>query len=181
MTPEETAEMAKNVEANRREAVAKAKPKVEKKAPKPKVVKASKAKAVKAAKVPKVKAPKAAKKVGPGTVKFKFKENRKPGQCDVLNCSVNNLKGVKRRCPKHKKIIRKAQLKANNVVWKKRVKNKEAGHHAVYTYDGKQLATRYSLKATDKVADVVKKGHSIIKEVGTFKAIVAKTKKMRAA
>lgn len=179
MTPEETAEMAKNVEANKREAVAKdvakAKPKVEKKAPKE--TKAPKAKAVKAAKVK----AKAAKKVGPGTIKFKFKENRKPGQCDVLNCSVNNLKGLKRRCPKHKKIIRKAQLKANNVVWKKRVKNKEAGHHAVYTYDGKQLATRYSLKATDKVADAVKKGHSIIKEVGAFKAIVAKTKKMRAA
>ena len=68
-------------------------------------------KAPKAKKAPKVKAPQAAKvkapaktkggptlqrkdrsKVGPAMKRFKFKKDRKPGECDVLGCKVARLR-----------------------------------------------------------------------------------------
>lgn len=189
MTPEETEAMAKRIEANRKEAKIKEipVPKTEKQAKgfkKIPVNSKEKPKAVSPKKVLKaVKAPKKerTKPVGKGTLLFKYKPKRSREVCDVLSCREKPKKGF--RCEKHRKMIRKAQLKANNVVWKKRVKEGTAGHHVVYTKPdtGKTIATKFSLKATDKATAVVKSGHSIIGEVGKFKAIVAATKKASAA
>ncbi len=177
MTPEETKAMADRIAKNRQEENLKAvanKPKEEK------VVKIKKEKAVKAA--PKAKAKKAlrAKRVvGPATAKFKFKAERKRGECDVLGCNAKPQAGF--RCTKHRKLIRKAQLKANNVVWKKRVKAGTAGHHVVYTRPGEKLpiATRFAMKAPEKALEVVRKEHSIVEEVGVMKEILARTKASR--
>ena len=147
--------------------------------------------APKAKKAPKVKAPQAAKvkapaktkggptlqrkdrsKVGPAMKRFKFKKDRKPGECDVLGCKVNGLAPA-RRCHKHKKLIRKAQLKANNVVWRKRVKEGTAGNHAVYTFDGDQVATKFARKESSKALAAVKAGHAVVDEKGFKKALAA--------
>ncbi len=101
----------------------------------------------------KAKKSKRTKPLGPGTLKFKFKATRSRAVCDVLNCKAKPSKGF--RCPKHKKLIRKAQLAANNIVWKKRVKAGTAGHHVVYTNPKKKTqATRWALKATNKAMKV---------------------------
>lgn len=188
MTPEETKAMADRIAANRREAAAKVIPiknktpdKVKipvKKIPAKSSSKPSTGKAKpKAKKTPKAKA--RVKPIGPGTSAFKFKPLPKSREvCDVLTCREKPKAGF--RCAKHKKIIRKAQLKANNVIWKKRVKAGTAGHHAVYTYEDTQLATKFAIKQTDKMEKVVKDGHSIIPTVGKFKEIVSKTKQLRA-
>lgn len=176
MTPAEQEAMAKRIAANRKEAEAKKtkkeiKVKTEKKA-------APKAKPT----AQKVKKTDRIKPIGPGTKMFKFKAERAAGECDVQGCKVKGL-GKKRRCGKHKKEIRKEQLRANNVVWKKRVKDGTAGHHVVYTRPGekKPIATKYSLKKTDAAVAVVAKGHSVVEKVGDFKEIIARTKKeMRA-
>lgn len=173
MTPAETKAMADRIAANRKEAEAKktiAKPKTEKVA-KAKVVKAPRPTAKKVSK-------ERVKPIGPGTKQFKFKTERAAGECDVQGCKVKGL-GKKRRCTKHKKEIRKVQLAANNKVWKARVKAGTAGHHVVYTRPGekKPIATKFSLKATDKAVKVVGAGHSVIEKVGDFKEIVSRTKK----
>lgn len=160
--------------------------KVERKAKAPKKVKVAKAKPAKAKKAPKEKAKggpslqiKDRAKVGPAMKKFKFKVKRQKGECDVLGCKVKGL-GSKRRCPKHKKLIRKAQLKANNVVWRKRVKDGVAGHHAVYTDsdEGKTRATKFAVKAADKALAAVKAGHSVV-DVDGFKKALAQAEKAK--
>jgi hypothetical protein len=180
-------EMAKRIEANRKEAKVKEikPPKTEKQAKgfkkipvngKGKVKKLSPKQVLKKAN-PKAKRERI-KPLGPVTKQFKFKDGPKSFEiCDVLNCKSKPKKGF--RCDAHRKLIRKAQLKANNAVWKKRVKAGEAGHHAVYTYEGKRIATRAALKDTEKFIPVVKSGHSVVTEVGKFKEIVAKTKALR--
>lgn len=182
MTPEETKAMADRIAANRKEAQAKV---IQIKAKAPAKAKAPKA-AVKKATKPKAAKPKAKKErvkpIGPATAKVKFKDKPKSRDyCDVLNCSAKPKAGF--RCEKHRKVIRKAQLAANNVVWKKRVKAGTAGHHVVYTRPGekKAIATRFSLKATDKAIKVVSTGHSVVEKVGDFKEIISRTKKERAA
>lgn len=174
MTPAETKAMADRIAANRKEAEAKKAPKKEIKAKAEK--KAAPVKAKPTAK--KVKAKDRTKPIGPGTKLFKFKDGPKSFEvCDVLNCREKPKSGF--RCVKHKKAIRKAQLKANNITWRKRVKDGTAGNHVVYTRPGekKPIATKYSLKKTDAAVKVVSTGHSVVEKVGDFKEIVARTKK----
>lgn len=187
MTPAETEAMAKRLEANRKEA---AKPKAIKEGKMPKTEKQAKGFVkipvnAKKGEKPKKLAPKTvlkkvsgAKVIGPGTKLFKFKPGKKSREvCDLLSCRTKPKTGF--RCDAHRKIVRKAQLKANNPVWKRRVKAGTAGHHVVYTKPdtGKRIATKFSLKAADEATKVVKSGHSVVSEVGKFKAILAATKK----
>lgn len=125
---------------------------------------------VPAAPLPQEKAPKGGKKeksvkkqtkrgVGPGTKRFKFKAVRKAGECDVLGCSRSPSTTKARRCLKHKKLIRKEQLKANNVVWRKRVQKGTAGHHIVYTSpkEGKTSLTEWARANPERAMKLVKK------------------------
>lgn len=186
MTPEEQKAMADRIAATRREE-AKVHAKADKPAastkgikPKEEAVKTKTKTKVKVASKPKV----SKRKPGPATAKFKFKPLPKSRtQCDVLNCKVRPSKGF--RCTGHKKLIRKAQLKANNVVWKKRVKAGTAGHHVIYTRPGekKPIATRWSLgkKTAELAHKKVAAGHSVVEKVGDFHEIVVRTRKERSA
>lgn len=184
MTPEETKAMADRIAANRKEEEAKKAPKKEVKAKAPKVKPTAKKVKAPAAKVPATSRVGAMHKhptemfAGPGTKKFKFKAERGEGECDVLGCKAKGL-GKKRRCPKHKKEIRKVQLAENNKVWKARVKKGTAGHHAVYTRPGekKPIATKFALKETDRALKAVAAEHTLVDGVGNFKEIIARTKK----
>ena len=174
MTPEETKAMAARIAANKKEAEAKKAPKKEIKVKPKKEVKQAKVKPT----AKKVKAKDRTKPIGPGTKLFKFKDGPKSFEvCDVLNCREKPKSGF--RCVKHKKAIRKEQLRANNIIWRQRVKNGTAGHHVVYTRPGekKPIATKYSLKKTDAAVKAVSTGHSVVEKVGDFKEIVARTKK----
>lgn len=158
----------KVVEATKK--VVKAKPK-----PKAKVAKKPKAKAPKAKKLAPAKTP--AGKVtpitpgrdgertwGPGTKQFKFKPVSLRGECDVLGCKAKAHKPTAFRCLKHKKEIRKVQLKENNKTWHKRIEKGTAKHHVVYTspVTGRQELTEWALLNPDRALKQVKKGESIV-------------------
>lgn len=179
MTPEETKAMADRIAANRQE---EAKTKVkEAKAAKVPAKPAKVAKVAKPAKVAGAKSPKAKKVIGPATKNFKFKDGPKDRKvCDVKGCTKKPKTGF--RCDAHRKEIRKAQLAANNVVWKKRVKAGTAGNHVIYTRPGekKPIATQFSLKNPDKAAKQVFNEHSILETVKDFKEILSRTKQERA-
>lgn len=123
-----------NVEKGAKSKGAKAKAKGKPKAEKPK------AKPVKKAK--KNEAPK--RKPGPWLKHFKpGVDMSKVGVCRVKGCKVK-LENRAKWCPKHKKEIRKLQLKLNNQTWFKRIDEGTAGHHIVYTVNGKTRATEWA-------------------------------------
>lgn len=101
----------------------------------------------------------------------KMRSKRTVGECFVKGCKAKPH-GRAKFCSPHKKQIRKDQLKANNKVWRARVKKGEAGHHVVY--DGR--ATKFSTKDTQAARRIVSDGHSIIKKVTEFDKLVAETK-----
>lgn len=118
------------------------------------------------------------RKPGPAMQKLaaKIKLKFEPGECRVRGCNKKTV-GLK-WCPKHKKIIRKMQLKANNAVWHKRVKAGTADHHVVY----KKHATVWALTHQDKALAKVKKGLSIIQTPKDFqKALSAVPKSVKKA
>lgn len=155
-------------------------------------VKEPKAKAPKAKKEPKMKAaPKEVKTVkakpvpgnklkfgsrkpGPAMGLFKLKDPAEPGVCRVYGCSKKASSGKGRWCAPHKKEIRKAQLKANNVIWRKRVKAGTAGHHVVYSVEKKLRPTEWAVKNKEKALAKVKKGEATIEGIGEFKKLLSK-------
>lgn len=108
------------------------------------------------------------RKPGPAMAKFKVKPVAEPGICRLVGCKTKTA-GVK-WCATHKKQIRKAQLKANNPVWRKRIKAGTAKHHVVYS----DRPTAWAVKAKEEALKIVKSGHSIIPTVKDFKAILSK-------
>lgn len=88
---------------------------------------------------------------------WKLKESRLKGVCLKVGCTKTGCKGV--FCKKHRKILRKTQLKLNNIPWRK----KKAQPNYIPTqkhlaYDGK--ATKFVLKDPDRARKIVKKGHN---------------------
>lgn len=79
------------------------------------------------------------------------------GACNVAGCSGRPANSRTLFCSKHKKEIRKEQLKLNNIVWRKRVAEKKAGHHVVYR--GK--ATEWALTHKEQALKAVKAERSI--------------------
>jgi hypothetical protein len=118
---------------------------------------------------------------GPGTKAFKFKPLSLRGECDVLGCKGGAHKPTAFRCLKHKKEIRKEQLRANNQTWFKRIEKGTAKHHVVYTspVTGKQELTEWALMNPDRAMAQVKKGISIV-DAEQFKKLVAKSKEAAA-
>lgn len=149
----------------------KAKKPAPKKAPKPKA-KPEPAKAAKTAKPKKVERTvtpttpgrDGERTWGPGTKQFKFKPVSLRGECDVLGCKAKAHKPTAFRCLKHKKEIRKVQLRENNKTWHKRIEKGTAKHHVVYTspVTGKQELTEWALLNPDRAIKQVKKGESIV-------------------
>lgn len=161
---------------------------VKPKVSKPKVPKVTKPKAAKKAEPKKVPAKPKGEKVKPAVKKTKKNEKRQPGPamkalagkvkenrvlgvCMRKGCSTKTVTHRAKWCREHKKAIRKAQLAANNVVWKRRVLKHEAGHHVAYRNE----ATKWSATHKDKALDLAKKGHSVY-EVDKLKKILAKVK-----
>jgi len=167
LTPEQ---VAANIAKNTGKAPAKVQPKPKAKTkskpePKPKAKKVEKPKAAKPKKTPK------AKVVGPAMKKLASKlRPKEQGKCDWKGCPAKT--GKKYRCLKHMKVVRKLQLAANNVVWRKRVKAGTAGHHAVYTspLQKKQRLTQWAKKETPKAEAQVKEGASIV-DLSTFREL----------
>lgn len=88
---------------------------------------------------------------------WKLKESRLKGACLKQGCSKVGCKGV--FCKKHRKILRKVQLKLNNIPWRK----KKAQPNYVPTqkhlaYAGK--ATKFVMNDVDRAKKIVKKGHN---------------------
>ena len=112
------------------------------------------------------------RKPGPAMIALKGKLKPEPvkGECAWKGCSKKAVTKLARWCMGHKKAIRKAQLKANNKVWNRRVKDGSAGHHVVY--DG--AATVWAVMHKDKAIQQVKKGHSIISTVKDFQTALQK-------
>lgn len=101
--------------------------------------------------------------------KFKWKKERIRGECDILGCKAKGHPGY--RCKKHKKAVRKVQLKLNNIRWRKNVKEGKAGHHVVYTpMEEKQRLTKWARKDTASAEKVVKQEATII-DMETFKKL----------
>lgn len=92
------------------------------------------------------------------------------GGCDVIGCKNRATSPRAWRCGPHKKAIRKAQLKANNAVWRKRVKEGKAGHHVVY----KGYASVFSLKNTKVAEKIVTSGRSTLKTRDEFREVLRK-------
>lgn len=109
----------------------------------------------------KTKEKKARRVVGPGTKKFSFKEARVRGACDVARCSKKARSPKGFRCKKHIKLVRKAQLKANNVVWRKRVKAQTAGHHIVYTFKKVTKPTEWATRNPDAAVTQTERGATV--------------------
>ena len=161
----------------------KAKPKAKAKA-KPAPKKAAKPKAAKKEKLPKTVKPitpgrDGDRTWGPGTKMFKFKPVSVKGECDVQGCKSKAPNSF--RCLKHKKEIRKVQLRENNKTWHKRIEKGTAKHHVVYTspVTGKQELTNWALLNPDRALAQVKKGVSIV-DADQFKKLLAKSKEAAA-
>lgn len=100
---------------------------------------------------------------GPGTRLFKFKASREPGECDIKGCSTK-VPGRARRCAKHKKEVRKAQLRENNLIWRKRVARGQAKHHVVYTSPvaGKRTLTEWARQNPERALKLVKNDFGVV-------------------
>lgn len=100
---------------------------------------------------------------GPGTRLFKFKENRKPGECDIKGCSTK-VAGKLRRCAAHKKAVRKAQLRENNIIWRRRVARGQAKHHLVYTSPkaGRRALTEWARQNPERAMKLVKNDFGVV-------------------
>lgn len=118
------------------------------------------------------------RKPGPAMQRLaaKIKLKYEKGECRFRGCSKPAL-GL-RWCKNHKKFVRKMQLKANNVVWRKRVRAGKADHHVVY----RKHATFWTIAHKDAALKKVKKGESIIKTREEFrKALKSVPKEMKKA
>lgn len=127
-----------------------------------------------AAKEPKAKAAKKVKKEvmkikgaqllkkGPGPAMValakKVRTDVETGHCHFRGCTKKSVTNRAKWCLAHKRAIRKAQLKANNAVWRKRVKRGEAGHHVVY--DGR--ATMFTLQNKPLAEKIVLAGRATV-------------------
>lgn len=101
-------------------------------------------------------------KTGPGPAMLKLQNKLKAapvqGQCDVRGCNAKAASPRAFRCLKHRKAIRKLQLKANNAVWRRRVKAGTAGHHVVY----RRAATVFTLKNRPLAEKIVMAGRATV-------------------
>jgi hypothetical protein len=113
------------------------------------------------------------RKPGPAMValKNKIKLQVVPGECRFRGCSKKTIGTRAKWCLKHKKAIRKFQLKENNKVWNKKVKEGKADHHVVY----RGHATVWALQNKEKAIRKVKMGVSIIPTVKELEAAFRKT------
>jgi hypothetical protein len=124
------------------------------------------------AKVPKTsKAAKSAKrKPGPAMAAFKQKKERRLGVCNLIGCAQKTVTAKSKWCKEHKKEIRKAQLAANNIIWRKRVEAGTAGHHVAY----RNHATVWAQENAKKALSLVKSGKSVIEDPKKFEEILKK-------
>ena len=116
--------------------------------------------------------------IGPGTKLFKFKADSAQGECDVLGCKSKAHSPKAFRCKKHSLEIRKAQLRENNLVWKKRRAKGEADHHVVYTnvVTGKQELTKWAVQHPNEAMARAKKGECVLDPEALAKLIAASKK-----
>ncbi len=129
--------------------------------------KIKKAKKVKVLKVPDKTRNSAALK----QLKWKLRDVRIPGRCIKADCGKTGVQGL--FCKKHKKILRKRQLKLNNIPWrKKKAKKGYVPDQPHVLYAG--AATAYTLKDKKKALARVKAGNSILKSVKELEAAIAK-------
>lgn len=92
-------------------------------------------------------------------LKWKLKDARLPGQCIKQGCSKTKCERI--FCKKHNKILRKEQLRLNNIPWRK--KKSQPGYkpkqmHLVY----KGKATKATLADEKRARKRVKLGKSTI-------------------
>ena len=114
--------------------------------------------------------------VGSGTKAFKYKPLPwAPGACKVLKCKQKATSKMAKVCRVHKKEIRKQQLKANNVTYRKRIKDHKVISHIVYTDPdtGKPMLTQWAQRNPDKAMAIVKKGRGTI-DLDTFRQLKKK-------
>jgi hypothetical protein len=109
-------------------------------------------------------------------LKWKLKPIRTRGVCSKQGCNIK-WTGAPGRvfCKKHKKVLRKLQLKLNNVVWLKRVKAGTAGHHVIY----KNHVTEFAAKKPKEALKKVEQGKATV-DVPTFKKILKTAPKVKA-
>lgn len=98
-------------------------------------------------------------------LKWSLKEKRLPGQCIKQGCNKKGCEGI--FCKKHKKILRKVQLKLNNIPWRK--KKVQPG------YKPKQMHVVYAGKATKQTLADEKRAR---KRVKMGKSLTITTNKM---
>lgn len=92
-------------------------------------------------------------------LKWKLLAKRKPGQCTKAGCSKPSKS--KLFCPKHRKLLRKMQLKLNNIPWvakKRKLGAKYEPNQKHLVYKGKP--TEWTRRYAPKAIALVKKGHN---------------------
>lgn len=98
-----------------------------------------------------------ARKPGPAAPLFKVKAAKEPGVCQMRGCSSRSVTERSKWCYEHKRVVRKAQLALNNIVWRKRVERGTAGHHVAY----KNRPTVWAATHVRDAERLVRKGRSI--------------------
>lgn len=91
------------------------------------------------------------------SLKWKLKEERPKGHCLKRGCSKVGVQGI--FCKKHKKILRKEQLRLNNIPWRKKkvqANYKPKQMHLIY----KGKATKATLADEKRARKRVKLGKS---------------------
>lgn len=136
-----------------------------------KVVKSTKPKreaAVKVYVVPsKTRASKAIK-----SLKWKLPENRTLGKCCKVGCSKTGVQGI--FCKKHSKILRKEQLRLNNIPWRKKVQAQGKDYmpdHPHLAYNG--VATKFAVVKPKAALKLVKSGDRVLKTRRELEAAIA--------
>lgn len=96
---------------------------------------------------------------GPAYAEFKnkFRAEIVQGQCRFKGCTTKPASKRAVTCQTHKKEYRKVQLALNNVKWRKRVEQGEAGHHVIYN----RRVTEWALQNPVAARRIVSEGHSI--------------------
>lgn len=95
------------------------------------------------------------------SLKWKLKEERKSGACAKQGCNKIGVQGL--WCKKHRKILRKEQLRLNNIPWRKKVQ--AGGGKAKYKRDQIHVgyggnASEFAVANPDLARKRVRKGHS---------------------
>lgn len=112
------------------------------------------------------------------SLKWKLKEERLPGTCIKVGCPKTGCTGV--FCKKHKRILRKEQLRLNNIPWRKKVQKMGKAYkpnqmHVAY----KGVATPATLKDEKRARKRVRLEKSVYTKKLLDKAIEAAKKERK--